>query len=119
MTSAAKPHYDHAMTPALLSGELRELYLAGFARIQQQFTATGNGRAAVAQRAALVDDIAGRIWERLLQPHANGTGKCALAAIGGYGRRSLFPFSDIDLLFLHADGETEECLKDPIRAFSQ
>ncbi|HEX7289116.1 MAG TPA: [protein-PII] uridylyltransferase, partial [Candidatus Angelobacter sp.] len=107
------------MTPALLSGELRELYLAGFARIQQEFTATGNGRAAVEQRTALVDDIAGRIWERLLQPLANGAGKCALAAIGGYGRRSLFPFSDIDLLFLHPDRETEGRLKDPIRAFSQ
>lgn len=106
------------MSTLPLTGELRELYSSGFARIQQEFAATGDGRAAIRWRAELVDQIVLRLWEKILLPHA-APAKLAIAAIGGYGRRSLFPFSDVDLLFLHADREGEQALKDPIRMFSQ
>jgi [protein-PII] uridylyltransferase len=101
-----------------LSSELRELYATEFARFVEQFNQTGDGRKLVAQRAALLDRIILRLWEALLagNPAAENF---ALVAIGGYGRKDLFPFSDVDLLLLHAERESEEVLKDPIRAFSQ
>jgi [protein-PII] uridylyltransferase len=99
--------------------ELRELYAAETARIQADFEANGNGRAAVTARTALVETIALRLWNELVSPDDNGPEGFALVALGGFGRRWLFPYSDIDLLFLHAGPETEREFKPRIRAFSQ
>jgi [protein-PII] uridylyltransferase len=101
-----------------LSSELRELYSTEFARFVEQFNATGDGRRLVGQRAALLDRIIQRLWETLFAKNP-GAVNFALVAIGGYGRNDLFPFSDIDLLFLHAERDSEQALKDLIRAFSQ
>ncbi|MFI5103908.1 MAG: DUF294 nucleotidyltransferase-like domain-containing protein, partial [Terriglobales bacterium] len=104
-------------TAALSSGQLRNLYTGESARIQKEFTSTGDGRAAVLQRAQLLDQIMVRLWEAFLARQTGG--KLALAAVGGYGRSSLFPFSDVDLLLLHADREAETASKDAVRSFSQ
>jgi len=102
---------------ASVNPELRDSYRQEFARIEQGFAASGDGREAVRWRTALIDQIVGRLWHRILAAKASsGT---ALVAIGGYGRCMLFPFSDIDLLFLHKQRESEIALKDEIRAFSQ
>ena len=127
MRSAGKAHCENQIsssvhpamsTVATLTGDLRELYSSGFGRIQHDFAINADGQAAILQRAELVDQIVLRLWERILLPHA-GTDKFSLVAIGGYGRSSLFPFSDIDLLFLHSDQSQEQTLKDSIRTFSQ
>jgi [protein-PII] uridylyltransferase len=106
-------------TTSSLTSELRGLYVDESARIQQDFTRTGDGKAAVAQRTALVESIALRLWKELISPEqANPTG-FALVAIGGFGRRWLFPHSDIDLLFLHTESAGESNFRDRIRHFSQ
>ncbi len=106
-------------TAALLSNELRAFYSEESARIQRDFASAGDGQAAVLQRARLLDQILLRLWEQWLAPAASGGDGLALAAVGGYGRKRLFPFSDVDLLLLHAERAAEDRLKDPIRIFSQ
>jgi [protein-PII] uridylyltransferase len=98
---------------------LRESYTAESAKIQQQFDTTGDGRAVTEQRAALVDRVAIDLFRHFFHQESNADMKLSLVALGGYGRRELFPHSDIDLLFLNADTSTEERLKTPIREFCQ
>jgi len=101
------------------SSELRDLYTEESARIREQFAGTGNGCAAITQRSALVEKIALHLWKETIFPEERGPRNFTLVALGGFGRSWLFPHSDIDLLFLHADRETEQTFKDQTRSFSQ
>jgi [protein-PII] uridylyltransferase len=104
-------------TAATLRTELRELYLAESARVQHDFAVHGNGSVAVAKRTELVEKILLRLWHELISPEE--AKNFALVALGGFGRRSLFPHSDVDILFLHPDRNSEDALRDPVRAFCQ
>lgn len=105
-------------TAATLRAELRDLYLAESSRIQQEFAATGDGASVIVERTALVEKILLRLWDDFIASSGE-TKNLALVALGGFGRSSLFPHSDVDILFLHADRSTEDSLRDPIRAFCQ
>ena len=106
-------------TSPSVAAELRELSAKESARIKEQFAATGDGRAALLGRSALIESIIERLWKQHVFPESNGPADFAVVALGGFGRRWLFPFSDIDVLFLHAGNGTEEKSKEPIRKFSQ
>jgi len=106
-------------TAATLRTELRELYSNESARIQREFAAHGIGSTAIAQRTELVEKVLLRLWNELICPGGGQSKNFALVALGGFGRRSLFPHSDVDILFLHADRTTEDGLRDPIRTFCQ
>ena len=99
--------------------ELRDLYLSDSVRIQQQFDSTGDGSAAIASRTALVETVLLRLWNEMICAGGSEPQNFALVALGGFGRRALFPHSDVDILFLHADRNTENVLRDPIRMFCQ
>ena len=85
----------------------------------RDFAATGDGRAAVAHRTRVLEDILKRLWRDLVSADEAGPRQFALVATGGFGRGWLFPYSDIDLLFLYADRDAEEKHKDAVRQFSQ
>jgi [protein-PII] uridylyltransferase len=105
-------------TPSLTT-ELRDFSAKESARIQQRFVETGDGRAALLGRTALIESIVQRLWKQYIYPAADGPADFAAVALGGFGRRWLFPYSDIDMLFLHAGNGSEAKLKDAIRKFSQ
>ena len=108
------------MTAAsLLISELRVSLAEESARIASDFAATGDGRAAVAHRTRLIEDILKRLWRDLVSEDEAGPRDFALVATGGFGRGWLFPYSDIDLLFLFADDKGEETHKEAVRRFSQ
>ena len=116
--SADGPILVSMSTAATIRMQLRDLYLSESAQTQRDFESTGNGASAIAQRTALVEKILLRLWDEVISP-AGGASNFALVALGGFGRRSLFPHSDVDILFLHADRSTEALLRDTIRNYCQ
>lgn len=97
--------------------DLRDEYLREMALLRQNFERTGDGTAAVRRRSSIVDRLLIEIWKRVFveEPGINAT----LLALGGYGRKDLFPFSDIDILFVFADEKIEEANRNGIRNFIQ
>ena len=68
----------------------------------------------LAARAAAVDNVLQHVW----QYHLKDRTDLCLAAVGGYGRGELYPYSDIDLLILVAetpDERTEAKLSELLR----
>ena len=106
------------MNPVVLVvDDRREQYLREMALVRQTCDRTGDGTAAIRRRSAVVDRILIEMWRRAYgdQPTPNA----CLLAMGGYGRKDLFPYSDIDVLFAFADEKTEANCKEAIRAIIQ
>jgi [protein-PII] uridylyltransferase len=78
--------------------------------------ATGSAsRRLLGQLARLTDELLQTLWIRAGFPAA-----FALAAVGGYGRGQLFPYSDVDVLVLLPDGtatEADPALRERLEAF--
>jgi len=70
----------------------------------------------VTARAKLVDAVVTELWSREVAADRKLASGTAIAAIGGYGRAVLFPYSDVDLLVC---AEKPDAVKDAVRRLSQ
>lgn len=90
-------------------------------RLRLRISAGAGGREVVRQRSDLVDILFRRIFTQVCTLHF---GKArpegfTVVAFGGYGRREMNPFSDVDIMFLHKgskpDGPQTGAVQDIIR----
>ncbi len=98
---------------------LRVEYQRTSEQMRQFFSESQDGPVLVQRRAELVDHLIERLWLEHIASEEYGPQGLTLAAVGGYGRRRLFPYSDIDLLFIATDATTEGAHKAGIRKLSQ
>lgn len=68
----------------------------------------------VRAKSDFIDGILEQCWEHFLDPFHS---QLCLIAVGGYGRRELFPYSDIDILFL-LEEDYDEALHDALAHFA-
>jgi [protein-PII] uridylyltransferase len=83
--------------------------------IQRQFFATGDAAPVLAGLSALIEQMTVDAFHASLvrRPDPN----LAMLAVGGFGRRELFPFSDVDILIL-IDRESQAAgLRNPLSEF--
>ena len=106
--------------PAILPlGDLRVRTSAAAEASRAGFTRTGDGGAAIWRRSAEVEALLGEIWSGLLAGSAASVAPVAVFALGGFGRQELFPFSDVDVLFLCASESAERDAHELIRSATQ
>jgi [protein-PII] uridylyltransferase len=99
-------------TPLLLS-ELRAHYEAESLRLQQDFSTNSDGLKYLCEKSALVEFIARRLWTHYAVSAGLEPSQIVFAAVGDFGRQTLFPFSDIELLFLAANEEVANKFEGP------
>lgn len=90
-------------------------------RLRLRISSGAGGREVVRQRSDLVDILFRRLFTQVCTEHF-GRAKpegFTVVAFGGYGRREMNPFSDVDIMFLHGgsrpDAQETEAVQEIIR----
>ncbi|HEX5442802.1 MAG TPA: [protein-PII] uridylyltransferase, partial [Pirellulales bacterium] len=100
-----------AFRPSVLAA--RQRLIEGREEIREQHRAGSPGIQICARLTELLDTVLLELYESALADHRSEDpeefgSQLALVACGGYARRVVAPFSDVDLLILHAPGADEQ-----------
>jgi len=114
LPKAAPYEYEallHGLPP--LTGDIRADYAAQRAFVEGVHRSGASGHTVVRLQSAAMDRIVLALWERALEAAGKGSrpSPVALVALGGYGRKELAPFSDLDLLVLHGSRDPDAFVK--------
>ncbi|MGC8548615.1 MAG: [protein-PII] uridylyltransferase [Acidobacteriaceae bacterium] len=104
-----------------LSAELltqcRNRVAADLASLRISFERSGDGSGLARRRALSVSSRLRELWAAIF-PNSESPG-ISLLATGGFGRNELFPYSDVDVLFLLENDKAAEHHREAIRTLTQ
>jgi [protein-PII] uridylyltransferase len=89
------------------------------ARIRQQFESGAGAQQTLRSLCELADRNIQRVFAELTRSHEVEAQGLSLLALGGYGRRLLFPYSDLDILFLFGSEKAESSFRPLIGELSR
>ena len=126
MTTAARPglnagvppskNMQESPTPLSVLGPQAE---AERQKIRQRFESGTSARETLHALCELADHHVRQIFDEVLRVQSREPVGLCLIALGGYGRRMLFPYSDLDILFLFGSDKTEQEFRPLISDFSR
>ncbi|HKW34824.1 MAG TPA: [protein-PII] uridylyltransferase [Candidatus Acidoferrum sp.] len=126
MTTAARPGFNAGVppsknmqespTPLSVLGPQAE---AERQKIRQRFESGTSARETLHALCELADHHVRQIFDEVLRVQSREPAGLCLIALGGYGRRMLFPYSDLDILFLFGSDKTEQEFRLLISEFSR
>lgn len=126
MRTAARPGFDPASQPVKkMSGSPTPLSVLGpqceaeRQQIRARFEAGAGAKETLRALCDLADRTSQQIFAEVQQVHETTTQGLCLLALGGYGRRLLFPYSDLDILFLFGSDKAEQEFRPLIAEFSR
>ncbi len=102
-----------------LTGDIRADHQALRRFVEDVHRSGGSGHTVVRLQSAAMDRIVTALWERAAAAAAqrHPPTPVSLVALGGYGRRELAPYSDVDLLVLHEKREPGPFVKEASERF--
>ncbi len=98
--------------PEACVADYKEFRTELLALLKQLFHTQEDIYETISFNTCIVDELLKKIWDMLKLPNDSA----ALVAIGGYGRRELFPFSDIDLMIM-LDEKASNNTKSKVESF--
>ena len=91
--------------------ELKKIYLKERLSAKKNFFSNYSGIENNKQNSNLIDKIIKKIFFVLNKKNKKNFENFSVTAVGGYGRKQLAPYSDIDLLFIYNSKDLEKIEK--------
>ena len=91
--------------------ELKKIYLKERLSVKKKFFSNYSGIENSKQNSNLIDKIIKKIFFILNKKNKKNFENFSVTAVGGYGRKQLAPYSDIDLLFIYNSKDLEKIEK--------